>query len=68
MGKHFSNDFPLQSGIKEVDVLLPLCFNIPLVYVIRKIYVKWEGVKLNGANHLLLYAILGDNTYTISMV
>jgi hypothetical protein len=44
-GKHLSDNFPIQNGLKQGDVLLPLVFNFPLENVIRK--VQKNQVRLN---------------------
>jgi hypothetical protein len=33
IGKHLSDNFPTQNGLKQGDVLLPLLFNFALEYV-----------------------------------
>jgi hypothetical protein len=59
IGKHLSDSFPIQNGLKQGDALSPLLFNFALEYAIRK------GLKLNGTQQLLAYAddvnLLGDN-------
>jgi hypothetical protein len=36
IGKHLSDSFPIQNGLKQGDALSPLVFNIALEYAIRK--------------------------------
>jgi hypothetical protein len=37
IGKHLSDNFPIQNGLKQGDALLLLLFNFALEYAIRKI-------------------------------
>jgi hypothetical protein len=37
IGKYLSDMFPVQNGLKQGDALLPLLFNFPLEYAIRKV-------------------------------
>jgi hypothetical protein len=37
IGKHLSDSFPIQNGLKQGDALLPLLFNFALEYAIRKV-------------------------------
>jgi hypothetical protein len=37
IGKHFSDSFPIQNGLKQGDALSPLFFNFALEYAIRKV-------------------------------
>jgi hypothetical protein len=37
IGKHLSDSFPVQNGLKQGDALSPLLFNFALEYAIRKI-------------------------------
>jgi hypothetical protein len=37
IGKHLSDSFPIQNGLKQGDALSPQLFNFALEYVIRKV-------------------------------
>jgi hypothetical protein len=69
IGKHLSDSFPNQNGLKQGDALSPLLFNFPLDYAIRKVHENQAVLKLNGTHQLLAYAddvnLLGDNIDTI---
>jgi hypothetical protein len=69
IGKHLSDTFPIQTGLKQGDALSPLLFNFALEYVIRKVQENQVALKFNGTHRLLVNTddvnLLGDNLNTI---
>jgi hypothetical protein len=67
MGKHLSDNFPIQNVLKQGDALLPLLFKFTLKSAIRKVQDNQVGLKL--IFRLLICAddvnLLGDNIDTI---
>jgi len=47
---------PIKNYLKGGDAPSPLCFDFALVFVIRRVRVKQDGLKLNGTHQLLVYA------------
>jgi hypothetical protein len=68
-GKHLSDNFPIQNGLKQGDALSSPFFNFALEHAIRKVTENQVELKLHGAHQLLDYAdnvnLLGDNTDTV---
>jgi hypothetical protein len=56
IGKHLSNNFPIQNELKQGDALSPFLFNFALKYAIRNLQENKVGLKLNGAHQFLAYA------------
>jgi hypothetical protein len=69
IGKHLSDSFPIQNGLKHGDALSPLFFNIALEFPIREVQEIQVGLKLNGRHQLLAYMmdvnLQGDGINTV---
>jgi len=50
VGKNLSDIFPIRNCVKQGDALSPLLFNFSLEYVIRRVQVNQDGLKLNGTH------------------
>jgi hypothetical protein len=69
VGKHLSNTFPIQNGLKQGDTLSPLLFSFVSECAIRKVQENHVGLELNGTHQVLVYAdvcnLLGNSINTI---
>jgi hypothetical protein len=69
VGKYLSDNFPIESGLKQGDALPPQIFSFTLESAIGKVQENQVGLKLNGTQLLLVCAddvnVLSDNIDTI---
>ena len=63
VGKHFSDMFPIQNGLKQGDALSPLLLDVALDYAVKWFQVNQKALKVNGKGQLLVYA---DDVYILS--
>jgi hypothetical protein len=59
IGKYLSDNFPIQNGLTQGDVLRPLLFNFALVHAIRKVLENHVGLELTGTHQLIAVQIRG---------
>jgi hypothetical protein len=63
IGKHLYENFPIQNGLKQGDVVSPLLLNFAVEYAIRKVQESQVGLKLNRTHQLLAYADDVNSTF-----
>jgi hypothetical protein len=56
-GRHLSDSFLIQNGLKHGDALSPLLFNFALEYALRKAHKNQVGLKSNET-HKWLFLIM----------
>jgi hypothetical protein len=70
IGKHLSESFPIQNGLKQGNALSPLLLNFALQNATRTVQENQVGLKLNRTHQHLAYAdnvnLLGDNIDNIN--
>jgi len=54
--KNLSGMFPIRNDLKQGDDLSPSLLKFALEYVIKRVQVNQDGLKLNGTHQLLAYA------------
>ena len=52
VGKNLSVMFPIKTGLIKEDGLSPLLFNFAFDYVIRRVQVNRDALKLNGTHQI----------------
>ena len=55
VGKNLSDMIPIRNGLKQVGALSPVLLNFAFEYVIRRIHVNQDGLKLNGTHLVPVY-------------
>jgi hypothetical protein len=60
-GKHLSDSFPIQNGLKQRDALSPLLFKLALEYAIRKVQANQLGLKFHSVQDFLSSRLLSKN-------
>jgi hypothetical protein len=65
IGKHLSDAFPIQNGLKQGDAVSSLLFDFSLECTIRKVLENKRGLEINWKHQLLVYDddvnLLGDS-------
>ena len=69
VGKHLSDMSPFRNILKKGEALLPQLINCAINYVIWRVQVNQDGLKLNGTRQLLFYTddvnMLGGSAHTL---
>jgi hypothetical protein len=64
-GKYFSDSFPIQNHLKQLDDSSPMLFIFALECASRNVQENQVGLKWNGTHHADDVSLLGDNTEII---
>jgi hypothetical protein len=56
LGKHLSDSFPIQNGLKQGDALSPLLLNFSSEHAIKKVQENQVALKSNG--HIRFWLVL----------
>jgi len=56
LGKHLSDMLLANSGLKKGDTLSPLLAKFAVTHAMRRVQINPEGLKVNGAHQVLVYA------------
>jgi hypothetical protein len=56
VGKHLSDSFPIQNGLKQGDAPSTQLFNFSFEWAIMKVQENLLGLKLSGTHQLLAYS------------
>jgi hypothetical protein len=58
IGKHLSDTFTIQNGLKQGDALLTPLLSFAIEYAITRAQENMMGLKLNATHQLLFHSIL----------
>jgi len=62
---YLSDVFPIKIGLKQGDALSPFFVTFAVEFVIRRVQVNQEGLKLNGTHQLQVYVDYRAEAYVV---